>query len=70
MTASEKAKELVNKFRPFAVSENGRWDASTYNSKECAKITVEEIIDNIFPYNGENNAMVYWNEVLTEIDKL
>lgn len=70
MTAKEKAKQLVNRFRPFAFSENGRWDASTYNSKWCAIIAVDEMLEVICAYADISKDYEYWQEVKKEIEKL
>jgi hypothetical protein len=70
MTPKSKAKELVNKFRPFAFSENGRGDASTYNSKNCALISVGEVLSTFSIFAGDQNGRDYWNEVKKEIEKL
>ena len=70
MVAKEKAKQLVNRFRPFAFSENGRWDASTYNSKVCAIIAVDEMLEVICAYADISKDYEYWQEVKKEIEKL
>jgi hypothetical protein len=71
MSPKEKANSLVNKFRPFAFSENGKWVSSTYNSKQCALIAVEEILKtNTDESIYGNQFSVYWDEVKKEIRSL
>lgn len=62
MTPKEKAQELVYKFM------DTRWDMSKEDGKQCALITVEEVMDELEDYTGEYIA--YWNEVKNEINKL
>ena len=71
MKPQEKAIELIIKFKPF-VDSNSDWNE--YDSfqeiqmaKQCAKIAVEEILKAIY---GWTLDIRYWNEVLTEIDKI
>jgi hypothetical protein len=72
----DKAKELVDKFRPHA----NLWDCRNdcpldeANEKQCALICVDEIIKelNIW-YRGEKaekRRLNYWIEVKNEINKL
>ena len=76
MTPKEKAKELFRKF----VAPTQQWDdvdgyiTDEYNAKQCALITVDEII-NSNPHSNPMNTngfstMAYWMEVKQEIDKL
>lgn len=76
MTPREKAKELFRKF----VAPTQQWDdvdgyiTDKYNAKQCALITVNEII-NSNPHSNPMNTngfstMDYWMEVKQEIDKL
>ena len=76
MTPKEKAKELFRKF----VAPTQQWDdvdgyiTDEYNAKQCALITVDEII-NSNPHSNPMNTngfstMGYWMEVKQEIDKL
>jgi len=79
MDAKEKAKELVDKFKPhshFWVHDLGRQKdyeiEQLENAKQCALIAVDELkksnpFEKDFLYNG--NAY-YWNEVKREIEKL
>jgi len=76
MTPKEKAQELFRKF----VAPTQQWDdvdgyiTDEYNAKQCALITVDEII-NSNPHSNPMNTngfstMAYWREVKQEIDKL
>lgn len=79
MTPREKAKELFRKF----VAPTQQWDdvdgyiTDEYNAKQCALITVDEIIktlkDNDLYIGGETNIdeiIRFWQEVKQEIEKL
>ena len=61
MTPQEKATELVNKHFDYVEA----WSASNQleNAKQCALITVNEIIEYII-------LSEYWVEVETEIEKI
>ncbi len=68
MTAKEKSKELVEKFI------NNSWDNSWHHmptivAKECAKIAVDEIINELL-VTDFNNRFEYWQEVKKEINEL
>jgi hypothetical protein len=79
MTAQEKAKELVDKFKIYA-DDNYSDDTNPYygqilankrivlhnSSKQCALIAVDEILEN----SHTNVFTNYWNEVKQEIEKL
>lgn len=76
MTPREKAKELFRKF----IAPTQQWDdvdgyiTDEYNAKQCALITVDEII-NSNPHSNPMNTngfstMAYWMEVKQEIEKL
>ena len=75
MTPKEKAKELVNK---FAIYSEGGLDNSIQtilcNSKQCALIAVDEILQENSKRGGDNDEIVelepYWKEVKEEIEKL
>ena len=78
MTPKEQALELYGKFFSNAESRNyiGLYDEDLhkYNAKQCALITVDEIIlanphSNTFT-NVEYSTMEYWQEVKQEIEKL
>jgi hypothetical protein len=84
MTPKEKAKELVDKYSTYVVMWTGGIEVETQNVKQCALITVEEILKTRpgFPYPNElgleikgifniiNYPIVYWQEVKKEIEKL
>ena len=68
MTPKEKAKELVDKFYPRATSYSCDRKNQNENTKQCALITVDEILnsrpvitDSQFEYNK------YWEKVKKEI---
>ena len=68
MTPKEKAKELVNKYLRI-------YDGRVIQGKQCALITVDEIINISLPsseYGGviTDNTIEYWEEVKQEINKL
>lgn len=76
MTPREKAKELFRKF----IAPTQQWDdvdgyiTDEYNAKQCALITVDEII-NSNPHSNPMNTngfstMAYWMEVKQEIEKI
>ena len=74
MTPKEKAKELIELFKNFA--ESGYADSTssilkTYekNTKQCAIICCKEIINN-YPDVLGTFPTEYWNEVITELEKL
>ena len=72
MTPKEKAKELVDKFRPYTkiVVANAEYIEDT---KQCALIAVDEILnDDWYITTLEDNILrkKYWQEVKTEIQLL
>jgi hypothetical protein len=61
MTPKEKANELIEKYAIWSWNE----------AKECALITVDEILDTIEDERtGIFNMKRYWQEVKQEIEKL
>ena len=68
MTLKDKAKELVEKFAsPLDVFK------ININSKRCALIAVDEILDDdVYDMSEElfENRISYWEEVKQEIEKL
>jgi hypothetical protein len=80
MTPKETAKELVKKFMPFVVGTTGSSNEME-NAKYCATISVYAII-NASPTNPltspyimlhsemVDEALAFWSEVKTEIEKL
>ena len=69
MTAKEKAKELVDTFKPNAyigACEDNDELMELYHSKQCALKAVDEIIKAI----GFSTTDEYWQEVKQELEKL
>jgi hypothetical protein len=67
MESREKAKELINRFSNAALLDD-------YEAKQCALIAVREII-NANPHSNPlttevYSTMLFWNEVLRQIEKL
>jgi hypothetical protein len=63
MTPKEKAKELGNKYLSTGML--------IRQAKECATISVEEMLNFMFLSENENSFWInYYNKVKTEIDKL
>jgi hypothetical protein len=75
MTSIEKAKELVNKFVPFVDTYHY---GNLANSKQCALISVDEIINSNptselsdpFLGNRTYENVNYWKDVKKEIQSL
>ena len=73
MTPKEKAIELVNKFIPPSLDRGADYYISEKIAKQCALITVDEILDVIDFYKYDDK---YWEEeeylkeVKQEIEKL
>jgi len=67
MEAKDKAKELVNKFINVALLDD-------YESKQCALISVDEIIranPHSNPFNTDvHSTMEYWQQVKNQINLL
>ena len=77
MTPKEKAKELFDKYRDVSISfidsieGNGDMRMNNEDSKECALIAVDEILDFMFLSEIENSFWInYYNKVKQEIEKL
>jgi hypothetical protein len=86
MTPTQKAEELVKKFFEFNHrfkwdSDNDEWTHDYYLAKECALITVDEILDNagmiwsgIYTETGMTAKgeirKKYWQEVKQKLEKL
>jgi hypothetical protein len=74
MTATDKAKELVNQFY-FSLPNNGSFEGINSIPKRweeavrCALIAVDEIIK-FGNESGIREPMMYWNKVKKEIEKL
>lgn len=68
MTAKEKAISLVEKY--FNSIKKSDWDdLARRTSIECAKIAVNEIIQAL-PVYDLNPELEYWNEVISELNKM
>jgi hypothetical protein len=75
MTPKEKAFELAHKFRLLEIrtSENSHMMISMADAKQCALISVDEIMSALtyLPYGLDYlNKITYWEEVKQEIEKL
>ena len=77
MTPHEKAEELYKRY----IEWTQEWDeldgyvVNKYNAKQCALISVDEILWEIIKYADNSRDYVvenskYWNEVKQEIEKL
>lgn len=72
-TPKEKAQSLVEKFKAVRVFEDitGGFPLDDTEAVNCAKIAVEEILNDIPDYLGNiNPKRFYWEEVLYELNKL
>ena len=77
MTTKEKAKELVEKYYSFGINKEGQ-TLSWYECKQCALISVDEIINtlnyDIRDLDVRGNILLdlikFWREVKQEIEKL
>jgi hypothetical protein len=67
MIPKEKAKELVSKFTFYQLPEDKGGGISFDNSKQCALICIDEIIENGFNTQVFYN---YWDAVKAEIENL
>ena len=76
MTPKEKAEELVDKMyysRKYKDGEDYIPEQALIHAKQCALITVDEILDvDCFDMSEEpfDNHIEYWQEVKQEIEKL
>ncbi len=69
MTVKEKAKELITNYHNELVDNEFR--KSYYAAKKCATIAASECLSVISnEYSDTTEAVQYWKDVLTEIDKL
>jgi hypothetical protein len=72
MTPKEKAKELVDKFFEYTYRvkwdiDKNKWEHNFDQSKQCALIAVDEIINTLlYGYN----LIEYWQNVKKEIELL
>ena len=80
MTPKEKSEELIRKYYTFGINKEGQ-TLSWYESKQCAIIAVDEIINSspTTPLKGGyielysdmvDEAIDYWQQVKTEIGNL
>ena len=72
MTPNEKAKELINKFKPHQSDDYPNSDEN-HHAKQCALICVDEVYKNIdedMDYQFVEADKGYWNLVKQEIKKL
>jgi hypothetical protein len=65
MTPKEKAEQLINVFVPHVRWKMGQEDVIK-RAKECALITVDEILER----DIHSFDKIYWREVKQEIEKL
>jgi len=73
MTTKLKAEELVNKFRPYADWNGIDLEKELINSKQCALIAVDEIlqlVDEQMQGFLDTDIIAYWNQVKIEIENL
>lgn len=81
MTPKEKAKELVNKYKPFVYCYSGSGmlineedeGVILNNSKQCALIAVDEILNDdwyIPSFDEMMERKKYWEQVKNEINNL
>jgi len=69
-TPKEKAEELVRKYYTFGLN-NPAQSFSWYECKQCALITVDEIIKALDEHQWQNRFVIeFYNEVKNEIEKL
>jgi hypothetical protein len=73
MTPKEKADELIRKYYRWGLHKDGQ-SLSWLESKECALIAVDEILQNVYDDRatiGRQNLTdkEYWTEVKKEIEK-
>jgi hypothetical protein len=66
MTPKEKAQELIEKFGTYAVMWSGGIEVERQNVKQCALITVDEVLG----YMGADRGYIFWQQVKQEIEKL
>lgn len=76
MTAKEKAEELIKKYSPLVTTWDCYWDSPREDkyiledAKQCALITVDEILLEIDDTTLSEAQTEYWLEVKTEIENL
>lgn len=71
MTPKEKAKELFDKFRKEFDWVERDYPIDLYrDTRQCALIAVDEILNVVSFYNDSQAEVTYWQEVKKEIEKL
>ena len=68
MTPDQKANELIEKFRPYALTmEIYNEEIETANAIQCAIVAVDEILIMRWnlPHYGSKEGMIFWQEVKT-----
>jgi len=68
MTPDQKANELIEKFRPYALTmEIYNEEIETANATQCAIVAVDEILIMRWnlPHYGSKEGMIFWQEVKT-----
>ena len=77
MTAVEKAKELVKKYRNIDFEVGGQYDGyanmKIHDAKECALILIEEALEIISAMDDSHwysPSVDFWKEVKQEIERL
>ena len=80
MTPKEKAKELIEKYQKLDIEIGGQYDGyliiKIHDAKECALITVDEILSNFgaltagATFYTSSSAVEFYYEVKQEIEKL
>ena len=80
MTAKEKAKELTTKYVDLTITTSGCAEKGKHcivsnamyknSAKECALITIDEILKVSSFYNDAQAEVTYWQEVRQEIINL
>lgn len=75
MTPSEKAQELIEKFRIHTID----WPNQFVHAKQCALVAVDQVLESIPPLitlEGfgsalfENDDRIWWQKVKSELEKL
>jgi hypothetical protein len=75
MTPKEKAKELVDKFFEYTYRvkwdiDKNKWEHNFDQSKQCALIAVDEVINSILGNYEFDFLRDFWQEVKKEIEAL
>lgn len=69
MTPKEKANKLCMRFL-IQTTTDIPYGINKVIAKECALIAVDEILNELIGHDFSRNAIVFWKEVKTEIEKL